>query len=344
MDIECGAFANASALQKDFLNLFEDRFYNYSRSYKTDSWRRHSQYSNFSDRDIISALLLESNSRIAVSLSNLSDFFVVSIEGESVDESTEIHRRLISSFLKAGVSISSSFIVNELGHIHVYLSFNTSVEFTQIQPIMDSWLEMSGLSGQVSVICPDSPIEIPLQKDFCWLGKNSQVITRRQDISSEASLALFLSSIEKSRMHFEIFQSALSRQTDLLSRQVEIDCDQADQEPELVVKSEITEEESRQKTSAPDLSLETFDSKPEVLDLPIFELQEEIEPTPPLLISEMCLDKVSRQRPKKTGRRKSRRQKRAQTGNQKALSNQLSITFSNSGTSAGRYSESRPPP
>lgn len=234
---------------------------------------------------------------------------------------------------------TSSFVVNELGDIHVYLTFNSIIDTKQLQPLLVQWLELEGLSSQISLICLDDPLELPLQKDFCFLSQDSRVVARRQDIAPEAAVAMFLSCLDRYRQHVEIFQSCLSRQIEILSGQtghspdcVEDVSSEALEEPEQLLSLGLSRQQSINGEIVSEVSYPV--NPTEHTGLKSLSVIEQMQ----------CLDKLTIVPAAKSAKSRHKSKRRKRRSNTKPAFSQLGIYFAGQAVSNTQPIESRPPP
>ena len=112
---------------------------------------------------------------------------------------------MLKELKSIGISNPATYVVNELGCLHIYLCFGEAFEGNELFPIVDNWLRLKGLDSSVSLKRAGEPLELPLQNNFSWIDEELNPVIRREDISTESAIALFLSDLNRGLLELDLF-------------------------------------------------------------------------------------------------------------------------------------------
>lgn len=154
---------------------------------------------------------MKSKHSCAISIDSDAHFAVMSIENQYPSRRQSVYKQLLERLRLAGVQSPSSFVVNELNHIHIYLCFDKEFKKERFYPLLETWLEHIDLCSEVKVLNQDEPIELPLQRNFAWVDTELRRTIKRSDMSTQAAIAKFLSDLNKGLLNLDSFVDSISK-------------------------------------------------------------------------------------------------------------------------------------
>ncbi|MGD9683535.1 MAG: hypothetical protein AB7W16_20405 [Candidatus Obscuribacterales bacterium] len=211
---QSGSFADptdAQTVRKNFFSFYKDRWDSYIRNDGKSNWKQLSKYAYLTDEKLISVVDGQVELPMAFNFDTKARFVVLLIEVEDKLSRATIFDSTIEALSTIGCNRTPSYIVNELGHIHLYLNFDRSPDHARLKGLLDTWLRLSSLETHVRVLGPNDLIEVPLQPYFTWIQAGLKAIVRRRDIALDAAISMFMSDIRKSRLEYEAFMERLSQ-------------------------------------------------------------------------------------------------------------------------------------
>lgn len=211
---QSGSFADptdAQTVRTNFFSFYKDRWDSYIRNDGKSNWKQLSKYAYLTDEKLISVVDGQVELPMAFNFDTKARFVVLLIEVEDKLSRATIFDSTIEALSTIGCNRTPSYIVNELGHIHVYLNFDRSPDHARLKALLDTWLRLNNLETHVRVLGPNDLIEVPLQPYFTWIQAGLKAIVRRRDIALDAAISMFMSDIRKSRLEYETFMERLSQ-------------------------------------------------------------------------------------------------------------------------------------
>jgi hypothetical protein len=184
-------------MMKAFLELFPNRS-DSQVSFKGNTWQSVSKFHDLTDEQLESCISRRSQILRAVQFGSLTRFTVLLIAEKSFFHSPEKLSQLIERLALIGVTKTK--VYKNSGN-ESWLIF---VPWSQLVPTLEA---ENAIRERIERICPDSldslaslfctgPVPIPLQNNFAWLDQHGQLLLRREDISLDQALRLFLADME----------------------------------------------------------------------------------------------------------------------------------------------------
>jgi len=188
------------SLFKQYLGLFPGRGNSLLRKVGGGQFRRMSQYHYLSDDEIRESLSNDPSYVRACCLDTKTSFVVVGIPATSRYNDTAQFARLLDALTSCGFK-PKSYKAADCDDIQIYLSFTESVDSSAVQKKLSSQLMHLGFEVSPDTLIVhsiDQAFPLPLQAGFCWLNDNLTIKLRREDISLESALALFVADLSRS--------------------------------------------------------------------------------------------------------------------------------------------------
>jgi len=193
----------------DFLALFTERHDSLMKR-SNGTWLALSRYHRLTDEEIVQALELKSTTQRATQFGALTR--IAAIQFCSPNAEANIERlRTFNYALGDSMRNAKAFLVN--GDVFVYLFLKTTAPSKELSAVLRTLLEAIGISAdEFTKVHPEhGAVPIPLQPGFSWLNFDGAIIVRREEITLESALAMFMSELGKIALDAEAFFQAITK-------------------------------------------------------------------------------------------------------------------------------------
>lgn len=194
-----------------FLSLFPNRNDSLVRQPREALWRAVSRFHYLSDDEIVDSIQINSKINRAVRLENATQFMVIAAkEGSryrSIENIAPLKRDLASAFLQFRHYQSDE-------DWYLYLFLDDWIRTDVASSLIADWLMRRGFelgALGLEVLKNGDILPLPLQPRFAWLNDQCQIVVRREQISLESALALFLADLDKSALSIERLITQLTK-------------------------------------------------------------------------------------------------------------------------------------
>jgi hypothetical protein len=186
-----------------FFALFPHRNESGVRYSDFAEWRVVSRFHYLTDEEILATLQLDSNLRRAVRFDTATRMQVLRIPRDSKYFSRFAADLLKKQFKERGIPIKQYEYNNEL---FFYVFFSGCVEPAIVSSQMTQMLSDAGFTlsaDHLAVVQGCDWLPLPVQPGFSWINERGAVSVRRDEISLQGALALFLSDVTRNSITFE---------------------------------------------------------------------------------------------------------------------------------------------
>ena len=194
-------------LFKQLIQLFGDRTESKVRFSSIGDWKEVSRFHELTDEAIWSSISLSSSSERAVRTAAKSQLLTLRIQGclsaKSLDSLKETLAGVGITNLRLYKSDSSS------GYL-AYLLLSEEVDVLKYAKCLSNYLTAQ-YQPNIEVAYPGDYAVLPLQKEFVWLNSQMKEVVRRENISLESALTMFMSELASN----QICPSQLLKQIEL---------------------------------------------------------------------------------------------------------------------------------
>ena len=187
--------------QAMFLSLFPNRFASCIKRGKDGGWRMTSQFHHLSDEEIVEAISGQATFLRACMADVETRFVTILLEESSFYRSAEGLEKIRDCLRCLGINQFKLYTFEESEEWQLFAFFKRPVNSEKIAGQLSSWLRRNGIvpgTAGVRIFPGADPFCLPLQPGFTWINDNGQVIVCRNEVSSEAALALFIADLERS--------------------------------------------------------------------------------------------------------------------------------------------------
>ncbi len=180
-------------LRQEFLSLYPNRDRHIYKQNGDSDWK----VSRFrlATGLIDAAISAECSSFYGSFWGDQTNFAVLDLDAGSnyhtAQELKQLRQRLASIGLSGNVVFQSSYS----GGWHLYVPFNNPVSSKEVEQALKAWLKCQGYDirgGQLEVFPCGNGLRLPLQPGFAWLNDNAELITKREELTTEAALSRFM--------------------------------------------------------------------------------------------------------------------------------------------------------
>jgi hypothetical protein len=192
--------------QKIFLDLFPNRFASCIKRGKDGDWRETSQFHHLSDEEMVESIEGRAPFLRACMADRETRLVVVMIERDSYYRTVEGLAKIRDCLQCIGINQLRLFVSDETEQWQLFGFFSKPVGSTRISSLLSSWLRRNGIvpgTAGVSLFPGPDPFCFPLQKGFAWINDSGHTIVARNEVSSEAALALFIADMERTEIDGE---------------------------------------------------------------------------------------------------------------------------------------------
>lgn len=130
---------------------------------------------------------------------------VIDIDIDSRYHNAQELTKLVYKFASVGL-ILTPYQSSNSGGWHLYYFLDDWAPSGEIEKTIKEWLKALGYvlqSGTLEVFPSGNALRLPLQQGFAWLAPDGQVATRREEITQEEALALFLSNLKNTARNWQ---------------------------------------------------------------------------------------------------------------------------------------------
>lgn len=193
--MEPASFSDNMAI---FLALFAHRFSSRIKKSSKGDWHETSRFHHLSDEEIVEAIAGQSNFQRAVSADATTGFLALTIDEGSFYRCEDGLARIRACLGAAGLGDCRMYKASDSEQWQILVFFIRPVSTSKVRQALDSWMRRNGIvpgTAGVDLVPGASVFPLPLQPGFCFLNDSGQIIARRDEISLEAALALFVADI-----------------------------------------------------------------------------------------------------------------------------------------------------
>lgn len=190
-------------LLTQLLRLFPSRGNSHIRRIGSTNWRQMSQFHYLTDEEISAAIDANPVYVRAATLDDTTNFLVITVPSDSRYIESHQFARLIKTLRALSVN-PKIYKAADSDDIQIYLPFAEKTNTTAIQRVLTR--ELINQSFEIAahsliIHSTDVPFALPLQAGFAWLNDDQSVKVRRDDISLDSAIALFVSDIKRVAVH-----------------------------------------------------------------------------------------------------------------------------------------------
>jgi hypothetical protein len=202
-----------------FLALFPHRNESGVRYSDFAEWRDVSRFHYLTDEEILATLHLDSKLRRAVRFDAAVRMQVLRVPRDSKYFNLSSADLLKQQFKALGITIKQYQYNNEW---FFYIFFTENIDSATVFAQVTQLLTEAGFApsdDDLIVMAADDLLPLPAQPGFCWINDRGATSVRRDEISLQGALALFLSDVTRHAVDFNDFMQQMSE------RSVESGCD-----------------------------------------------------------------------------------------------------------------------
>jgi len=201
--------SSIDALLPQFLSFFPIRHGSKIKRGSGD-WRSISQFHFLSDGEILQCLKGESELQRACRFDTKTRFAAIQIPAGScyyeVDELSRVSGAL-------GSIAPNIKLFQYAEDRYLYIFFTEPLHSADVSIALSECLTKAGFkisTSTISVYPTDDALPLPLQPGFAWLNAAGQIIVRREDVTLESAISLFLFDCHKNAINPTFFFSAIA--------------------------------------------------------------------------------------------------------------------------------------
>jgi len=213
-EIDCDPQTCAS-----FLALFPHRNESGVRYSDFAEWREVSRFHYLTDEEILATLHLDSKLRRAVRFDAAIRMQVLRVPRDSKYFNLSSADLLKQQFKALGITIKQYQYNNEW---FFYIFFTENIDSATVCAQVTQLLTEAGFAlsaDDLIIMAADDLLPLPAQPGFCWINDRGATSVRRDEISLQGALALFLSDVTRHAVDFKDFMQQMAE------RRVEVGCD-----------------------------------------------------------------------------------------------------------------------
>jgi hypothetical protein len=198
-----------------FLALFPHRNESGVRYSDFSEWREVSRFHCLTDEEILSALRLDSKLRRAVRFDAASHMQVLRVPADSVYFNATSADLLKKQFLTRGITVKH-YQYNTDWFFYVF--FIEPGDVAAFAKRTSNMLHNAGFTVSpetLIVMQSDDLLPLPVQPGFCWINESGAVSVRRDEISLQGALSLFLSDSIRHAVDYSDASENIVQPTDL---------------------------------------------------------------------------------------------------------------------------------
>jgi hypothetical protein len=194
-----------------FFALFPHRNESGVRYSDFTEWRAVSRFHYLTDEEILTTLKIDSNLRRAVRFDTSTQMQVLRIPRESKYFNRFAADLLKKQFKVRGIPIKHYEYNNEW---FFYIFFSECVEPAIVSSQLTHMLADAGFTlstDHLAVVLASDLLPLPVQPGFSWVNERGAVSVRREEISLQGALALFLADVTRNSITFKEYMLRTQR-------------------------------------------------------------------------------------------------------------------------------------
>ena len=171
-----------------------------------------SRYHHLSDTEIIDSIQTKPLLVRACRFDAKTRFVVIEIPHASQYRSKSGVANLIRSLKSTSANARHYRIIDDW---YLYIFFDECMDTDEVAQLLEQWVAAAGFTvGDDGIVVHSSanPMPLPLQHGFVWFNDSLQPLVRRDEISLDSALALFLTDLKKYAVSASEFLASVRRQ------------------------------------------------------------------------------------------------------------------------------------
>jgi hypothetical protein len=206
---------NVNDLIDLFFSLFPNRNDSMVKLASEPAWRQVSKFHKLSDEEILESIRTMSGLVRACRLDECMQFLVIRIPSESPYRQSATTSAIKDALREISVSAKH---YEHLGDWYLYIFLADWIRCDVAGQLLAEWLIEAGFEvneKSMEVLSPGAILPLPLQSGFSWINDKGFTLVRRDEISFESSVALFLSDLDKTATDVDLLVNALASRPSL---------------------------------------------------------------------------------------------------------------------------------
>ena len=205
--------------RQEFLSLYPNRIQGILRPPGCQSWTTVSKHWPIEDKTIYGAIADKETNLWGLRWAEQTRFAVLDIDKNSkyhnIQELEQLQKVLVEIRLAATLYQSS-----ESTGWHLYIPFVDWMNSKDVEKTLKDWLKTKGYDircGQLEVFPSGQALRLPLQTGFAWLDDQGAIKLRREEISTEQALELFLNDLRKNARDWLTSKRLIDTELEMIS-------------------------------------------------------------------------------------------------------------------------------
>lgn len=182
-----------------YFSMLSNRFASQIKRGELKEWKDTSRYHYLTDEEILESLTGESGIQRAFRSDALTRFVVITIDKESYYREAGL-LKLRDCLMRAGVNHPKLYSASDSDQWQLFVFLEKPVRADRVSEAMKKWLRRNNIipgTAGIGVFPGSGSLTIPLQPGFEFLNEAGVVIAKRDEITLEAALALFLADMTR---------------------------------------------------------------------------------------------------------------------------------------------------
>ena len=172
-----------------------------------------SRHAPLADETILDAISLQTETIWGCRWGDQTRFAVLDI-----DETSQYHNELGLARLRhllasVGLNFPQIYQSSDSEGWHLYLSFSSWVESSNLHKTLKQWLAAEGLEikqGQLELFPSNNGLRLPLQRGFAWLDDQGAVKLRREEITADQAIFKFVDALDANAHNWQIVETRIA--------------------------------------------------------------------------------------------------------------------------------------
>ncbi|MBX9692898.1 MAG: hypothetical protein K2Z81_10980 [Cyanobacteria bacterium] len=180
-------------LRQEFLSLYPNRFNHIYKQSADESWKV--RRIRLATGLIDAAISGDCSAFYGSFWGEQTSFAVLDIDAGSNYHNARELKQLRCRLASIGLLETSLFQSSYSGGWHLYISFSELAPCKEVEKALKAWLKSHGYDirgGQLEVFPSGNALRLPLQPGFAWLNEDAELITEREELTTDAALSRFL--------------------------------------------------------------------------------------------------------------------------------------------------------
>lgn len=186
-------------IRQMFLSYYPNRLRTIFKSINAPRWLTLNKRTKLPTEQILEAVSCKSDSFRGLRWSEKTRFAVLDIDKDSAYHSVGELNRLMITLANAGLKRSVLYKSSISDGWHLYIPFSDWESSNEVHSTLKSLLKASNFeikSGQLEIFPSRNGLRLPLQHGFAWLDQTAKVVIRREEMTADEAICLFVNDIE----------------------------------------------------------------------------------------------------------------------------------------------------